>query len=247
MKLHLASANPSIGQPTSARLAHDMRNTLATIALHLETLDRLAGPHGAKAASAAHALVAKGADICNEVIRHDADPNSPVRRSGFDVVATVRQVSDVLHPLLPEAFEIRTTTSGTVTALANAQDVFRILFNLAHNAVMVARRTRRLSEVEFAAETTAATVTVRISDNGPGLPRDVRAALFRWPAARFVTAVNGYGLAIARELAERNGGTLEYVPTTSGTTFVLTLQRLATATQTQSPVTRLMGRAAMRT
>jgi signal transduction histidine kinase len=34
---------------------------------------------------------------------------------------------------------------------------------------------------------------------------------------------HGYGLAIAREFAERNGGTLVLVPSTKGTTFALQL------------------------
>jgi signal transduction histidine kinase len=124
--------------------------------------------------------------------------------------------------------------------LATAQEVFRILFNLAHNAVMIARRTQRLSKLEFTVERAAATVIIEITDDGPGLPKEIGR-----PVGRFATSVNGYGLAIARELAERNGGTLEY-DGGPGTTFTLVLTALAMTSVRESPVTRLMGRAAIR-
>src|SRR5262245_16279714 len=49
MTLALASVNPAAGYPISDRLSHDIRATLATIALHVETLERLAGANGTKA------------------------------------------------------------------------------------------------------------------------------------------------------------------------------------------------------
>ena len=59
---------------------------------------------------------------------------------------------------------------------------------------------------------------VRIADDGGGLPPDVAANLFR-PFAKShakshakSAADHGWGLPIARELAERNGGMLSYEP-----------------------------------
>jgi signal transduction histidine kinase len=46
-------------------VAHDLRNLLATVGLHVETLQRLSGPSGVKAADAAHALLTRGAALCN--------------------------------------------------------------------------------------------------------------------------------------------------------------------------------------
>jgi signal transduction histidine kinase len=243
MTLALASSNATARQPISTRLSHDVRNALATVALHLETLERLSGPQGAKAASAAHALVSKAAGMCGDALQEAAD--APARRTGFDVVTVIRQVADLLAPIAPPNFAFDVPPAGAVMALGNPQDVFRILFNLAHNAVMVARRTQRLSRVQFIVERAAATVLLQISDDGPGLPKDVRAQLFSQPSRRFSTSANGFGLAIARELAERNGGTLEYSAQRTGTTFTLVLSALAMMPVKDSPVTRLLGRAAV--
>jgi signal transduction histidine kinase len=247
MTLALASFNPAAGHPMPVGLSHDIRATLAIIALHVETLERLAGPHGAKAASAAHGLVSKAAGMCSDILSEAADPDAPARRTGFDIVTVIRQVADLLGPLAPRDLEITVAARGPVMVLGSAQEVFRILFNLAHNAVMVARRTQRLRRIAFTVERAAATVVIEVSDDGPGLPKLVRAQLFSRPSRRFDTGSNGFGLAIARELAERNGGTLEHCYEGKGTTFTLVLAALATMSAANgSPVTRLLGRAAIR-
>jgi signal transduction histidine kinase len=78
-----------------------------------------------------------------------------------------------------------------------------------------------LNHISIAVARTATGISVRIADNGPGLPKAARAALFRSPIER--GAANGFGLAIARELAERNGGNLSYLDGAKGATFVLEL------------------------
>ena len=51
---HLTLLAPSSTSTLGPALAHDIRNAMAVIALHVETLESLAGPPGVKAASAAH-------------------------------------------------------------------------------------------------------------------------------------------------------------------------------------------------
>ena len=43
-QLVVASNNPALSYPLRTHVAHDLRNLLATVGLHLETLQRLSGP-----------------------------------------------------------------------------------------------------------------------------------------------------------------------------------------------------------
>jgi two-component system sensor histidine kinase HydH len=61
-----------------------------------------------------------------------------------------------------------------------------------------------------------------VSDNGPGVPEDVRSQIFEL----FVSARGGgtgLGLAIVREIAEAHGGTARLVPSASGAVFEMEL------------------------
>jgi signal transduction histidine kinase len=66
-------------------------------------------------------------------------------------------------------------------------------------------------------------VTVRVADDGPGVPRELRSEIFR---AGFSTKERGWGigLALARRIVEENhGGRLSLVPTERGATFEIIL------------------------
>src|SRR5262252_7920164 len=128
------------GSPALNSMAHDLRNLLATIGLHLETLQRLSGPSGAKAANAAHALLSRGATLCNTVLDRAAGGDGRARRKGVDPMQIARQVADLLVPTAPKDFTFDIEQTGAASALADPDDVFRILFNLMSNSVAVANR-----------------------------------------------------------------------------------------------------------
>jgi signal transduction histidine kinase len=125
--------------------------------------------------------------------------------------------------------------------VADQNEIFRVVFNLIYNAVMVARATRRLRRIDISVERVGNNVTLRIADNGGGLPREVVRRLFRPPAAG---AIRGHGLAIARELMERNGGTLGCETSAKGTVFRLEFADLY-VNRVEGPVTSSLGRRAV--
>ena len=94
---HLTLVVPSSPSMLRPALAHDIRNAMAVIGLNIEMLERLAGPSGARAASAAHQLLTRVAALCNDALRENATENWAPRRTSLDIVETIRQVIDILR------------------------------------------------------------------------------------------------------------------------------------------------------
>jgi signal transduction histidine kinase len=232
------------GFPALDSMAHDLRNLLATVGLHLETLQRLSGPSGAKAADAAHALLMRGATLCNAVLDRTANADGRARRKGVDPTQVARQIADLLAPTAPKDFSFDIEQGAAACVLADPDDLFRVLFNLMSNAVGVANREPgSLKTVRVGVGTGESLVSMQIADDGPGLPTGAREGLFARRVPPTAPPRHGYGLVIARELAERNGGTLTLAPAGKGTSFVLKLPVLLSVLAQDEP--RHLGRRAM--
>src|SRR6516225_1104611 len=104
---HLTLLAPTSSSTLRPALAHDIRNAMAVIGLNIEMLERLAGPSGVKAASAAHQLLMKVTALCNDLVRERANEFSAPRRTSFDIIETIRQVIDIMRPITPAGLKIR--------------------------------------------------------------------------------------------------------------------------------------------
>ena len=204
-----------------AQWAHDIRNTLGTVALYLESLERLGHADAVRMLTRSDELLKKAASMCSDLMREAVQRSAIAPRRSFDVTQTIEEVLGLIAPIVPATTTLSLASSGPVYVAANPKDVFRILFNLIHNAVGVARGAGTMRRIELAVKQSGAIVTIRIADDGPGLPDAIRARLFQRSRS---TSGNGHGLSIARELAERNGAILELADTALGTEFTLELQ-----------------------
>jgi signal transduction histidine kinase len=221
---HLAIVTTDPACHPVAQTAHDMRNILASIGLHLETLQRLTGPSGVKAADAAYALLTRATILCNDALECSTSAGRHPRRRRVDLVQIAQQIAGLLAPSAPKDFSFDIDKNSADYVLADPDDVFRILFNLMSNAVTVAgRKEGAMKSVKMRVKTEGKVVTAHVSDDGPGLPTCVRSRLFRSQPYQPTSARHGFGLAIARELAERNGGTLTLAPAAKGVNFELKL------------------------
>ena len=205
-----------------AQWAHDIRNTLATAALYLESLEHPRETDTVRLLARSDALLKKAATMCSDLMREAAQKGTSATRRTFDVTGAIEEVLGLIAPIVPAATTLDLVSSAPVYVIANPKDVFRILFNLLHNAVGAARAAGMTRRIAIALEQNGATVTIRIADDGPGLPEDVRVRLFQ--RSQSARDSNGYGLSIARELAERNGAFLNLSDTVRGTEFTIELQ-----------------------
>ena len=223
---------------------HDVKNPLGAADGYLSLLEM--GVFGqmseAQATSIAHArrsietalhLVAG----LLEIERAEAGQLS-IERKPVDLGALVVEIAAEFHAAasaksLDFAVSARQDEESRVSLVieSDAARVIQILANLVSNAVKytqpmgqisVAARVAQVGETPWRGRWVALTVT----DNGPGIPLEKQALVFR-EFARFdpgATAGSGIGLAISRRLARALGGDITFTSTPGiGSTFTLWL------------------------
>jgi signal transduction histidine kinase len=189
----------------AAELAHDLREPLRTIRLHLERAEqRLATTDLA----AARTLLARAYDASgrmDELV--DAALGALDAGAGGSSFAD-RVLDEVLEQLAATVESAGASVSRTpLPELPVAPHLLRqILQNLIANAV---HHGGDPPVVHVAAAREAGTWVLSVRDNGPGVPPEQRDVIFR-PLSRLVEGRGGHGLglAISRKLATRAGARL---------------------------------------
>ena len=103
----------------------------------------------------------------------------------------------------------------------------QVMWNLCRNALR--HGSQSSGSIRIAARRGAsASVSIDVLDDGPGIPPAVQAQLFE-PFYTTVSSGTGLGLYLARELADANGGTLEFAAGPPPTRFTLQCQAAAEA------------------
>jgi PAS domain S-box-containing protein len=122
----------------------------------------------------------------------------------------------------------RKSGDGSIACMADLDKLQQVLANLLSNAV---KFTPSGGSVDVAWEASDETVSVRVADNGPGIPAAKLEAIFE-PFVQLggnltrVAEGTGLGLAISRELARAMGGDVTVRSTFgAGSTFTLTVPR----------------------
>lgn len=117
------------------------------------------------------------------------------------------------------------TVEGEAVVPALRREVLQVLLNLVVNAE-VALRGVPSPVLRIVIAPTPGGATLRVEDNGPGVPADLQARLFepRVPATSGPVERLGIGLAVSQALAARQHGSLSYAPgSPTGATFTLAL------------------------
>lgn len=220
---HLAESLRQIGE-LAAGVAHELRNSLATLKGYLTLIERAgAGAGGAAGPAGDRAAVA---EYVGEV-RRETDHLQRVLEDflSFARPGTARLERVDLHQVLARAAadpvlagaRVRlgpppgTAGRGALTLPGDPQLLERAFRNLLHNAVQASREAASSAEgpeVEVAAAATAEGLEVTVADRGAGIPDEVKARLFQ-PFASGRPGGVGLGLALARRILVLHGGSLE--------------------------------------
>lgn len=131
-------------------------------------------------------------------------------------------LEDALRSAVPPdskvSIERHFSTEGNVVD-ADADAMREVFVNLVRNAIQATGGRGRLA---IAAEERSGCVEVRVTDDGPGIPDEIRPRLFQ-PFATTKADGTGLGLAICRRIVAGHDGTLAFETGETGTTFRVSL------------------------
>jgi two-component system sensor histidine kinase PilS (NtrC family) len=100
----------------------------------------------------------------------------------------------------------------------------QILWNLCKNGWRHCKNEENSLKLMVSSLGKTRTVQIEISDDGDGIPEDIRSNLFE-PFFTTEKTGTGLGLYIARELADANGAKLQYKSSDSGTQFIMLIKK----------------------
>jgi signal transduction histidine kinase len=98
----------------------------------------------------------------------------------------------------------------------------RVLQNIVTNA-HEALGQRKRGRIRVAARRQHGQCLLTISDNGPGIPKEIRSTLFEPFVSHGKSGGTGLGLALARSVVEAHHGSIDFRSSRAGTTFIIQL------------------------
>jgi two-component system, NtrC family, sensor histidine kinase HydH len=220
----------TIGQ-FAAGIGHELRNPLGVIESSLFLLRQHLGQDATSVANVAKHLDRIGGEVvrANKTIHDllDLARNRPPRRHPTDFRQLVESAAAMAF-LPPMVRVTMTTVPDDLAVHVDPDQIRQVLVNLFTNSAQAMPQGGRI-EVAAEAAPSRAAASIRVHDDGPGIPVEVRHRIFE---ALFTTKAkgSGLGLALCRRIVEAHGGSIQLVPSEAGAAFVLVLPAASIAT-----------------
>lgn len=196
----------------AANLAHEIRNPLNALSIHLDLVSEEVGGGSSEAVALAKKEVARLRKLVTDFL-HYARP-SPLQKEAVDVPSLLRDVAAVLGPECQRAGVALDVHGMPGTVLADRGQLTQVLLNLGLNAIQAldGAETKR---VVLRATREDDRWVLAVEDTGPGIPE---AELPKVKEAFYSNRKGGtgLGLAIADRIVAAHGGELRLANLPSG-------------------------------
>ncbi|MFI1094736.1 ATP-binding protein [Streptomyces sp. NPDC020917] len=187
----------------AADASHQLRTPLTALSMRLEEIVATDDHETVKEeATIALGQVERLTDVVQRLLTNSRDPRSG-SAVDFDLDEVIRQQVEEWRPAYQgEGRSMVLSGARGLRAVGTPGAVAQVLATLIENALM-----HGAGRVTLHTRVTGTQAVVEVSDDGPGVPPDLGTRVFE----RSVSGRNstGLGLAVARDLAEADGGRLE--------------------------------------
>lgn len=208
LQLDLSTRMAAISRLTSGA-AHEIKNPLNSIALHLEVLKQKLTNDSAGADEIE--VISREIQRLDRVVKSFLDFTRPVelKVEEFDLGRLVLELADLVR-LDAEAQDIQVICESADEVLVRGdRDLLKqALLNVVVNGLQASSKGGAL---ELRLEGTDAGWLVRIKDRGAGIPEDVRPQIFQLYFSTKGGKGSGIGLAMTFQVVQLHGGTIDVV------------------------------------
>lgn len=227
----------------SASLAHEIKNPLASIRSAVEQLSRL--PKVTEDEQTLSALVLRESDRLARLLTEFLDfaRVRVARTEPVDIGKVARHASNLAsaHPDRKDGVSVSCTVADGVDVTVDGDEdlLHRAVFNLVLNAVQATPQDGEVAVEVMSAQpehvpagmgvASGASVAIRVTDTGPGVPSEIRDRLFD-PFFTTKPGGSGLGLAVVQRAVEAHRGFVLVDSTSKGTRFTVVLPRAKAAT-----------------
>jgi signal transduction histidine kinase len=210
-----------------SKINHDLRNLLASAQLFSDQLSTSPDPKVQRFAPKLMRALERAIAFCQSTLSYGGAQEPPPERRTIEVEPLIEEVHEALGLGLDVPIRWIVAVERGLTMEADHDQLFRVLVNIARNAVQAleARGTRdpARDQIRITGRREGGVVVIEVSDTGPGVPEKARAHLFQAFQGSARAGGTGLGLAIAAELVRAHGGEIRLVPGTIGATFSITI------------------------
>jgi signal transduction histidine kinase len=210
-----------------SKINHDLRNLLGSAQLFSDRLLTLPDPNVQRFAPKLMHALERAIAYCQSTLSYGRLQEPPPERKQIPLEPLVEEVHETLGLRLDSPIRWISAVERGLTVEADYDQLYRILLNLARNA-MQALESRASGDpgrdqIRITGRREGAVVVIEVSDTGPGFSRKAQEHLFEAFQGSTRSGGTGLGLAIAAELVRAHGGEIRLVEGTIGATLRLTI------------------------
>jgi len=211
-----------------SKINHDLRNILASAQLISDRLGGIDDPQVQKLAPRLFASIDRAIALATDTMKFGKAEEAPTRKQFVPLADLVSEVMETVIPSDMSGITGRVQIDEEEQVYADADQLFRVLLNLARNAVQAMEEAGGTGTLTIACEDTGDGGRLVIADTGPGLSDAACEHLFEPFAGSARKGGTGLGMAIAADLVRAHGGRIELAETgPTGTTFHIYLPSAA--------------------
>ncbi|MBI4743053.1 MAG: PAS domain-containing protein [Betaproteobacteria bacterium] len=202
-------------------LAHEIKNPLGGIRGAAQLLEHeLNNPDLREYTQ----VIVKEADRLQDLMQRLLSPHRPMQPGPVNIHEILERVRSLLTAEFPHTLSVQRDYDTSLPDLVgDREQLIQVILNVARNAAQaiigqadgdavkqgqIVLRTRAARQVTLAKRRYKLALDLQVTDNGPGIPEDIRERMF-YPLVSGREGGNGLGLTLAQGFIQQHQGTIE--------------------------------------